>query len=71
MTIKQIPAFDKEEIAILNEAASIIQIWCNFTNCSYCPFKSLCGRPYWQDNVFSTDFQKIIDNLEAKQNANR
>lgn len=66
MIIKQIPAFSEEEIAILDEAANIIQACCNWTNCDYCPFKSLCGRPYWQDNVFSTDFQKIIDNLEAK-----
>lgn len=68
MTIKQIPTFSEEEIAILEEAASIIMGCCNLTNCDYCPFKSLCGRPYWQDNMFSTDFHKIIYSLEAEQN---
>lgn len=66
MTIKQIPTFNEEEIAILNEAASIIMGCCNLTDCNYCPFKSLCGRPHWQDNMFSTDFQRVIDLLEAE-----
>lgn len=66
MTIKQTPTFTEEEIAILDEAANIIQTCCNLTDCDYCPFKSLCGRPYWQDDMFSTDFQGIIETLEAK-----
>lgn len=66
MGVKQTSIFNEEEIAILDEAANIIQKCCNFTDCDYCPFKSLCGRPHWQDSDFPTDFQRVIDLLEVQ-----
>lgn len=71
MTVKQIPAFSEEEIAILDEAASIIKICCTCIECDYCPFKLLCGRPQGKKIMFSTDFQRIAELLEAEQNADR